>query len=96
MVKGPCILNIVQGGRTPLYDLHEAKRLGYRIVIMPGAIFIASLLAADACLKAVIKTGVSYLKAPEGVDLPGIYLRLGASEWNKIARRRCWHEAEFV
>ncbi len=83
MVKGPCLLNIVQGGRTPLFDLNETKRLGYRIAIMPGAILLSSLLAIERDLAHIARTGI-VPPAPEGTDVRGIFLRLGAAEWNAL------------
>src|SRR5262249_35943522 len=29
-VKGPCLLNVVPGGRTPIFDLRQAEEMGYR------------------------------------------------------------------
>ena len=28
-VKGPCLLNVVPGGRTPIFDLRQAEEMGY-------------------------------------------------------------------
>src|SRR3984885_11864961 len=36
LVKGPCLLNVVRGGKTPDLDLAEAERMGYRLAILPG------------------------------------------------------------
>src|ERR1700738_4480595 len=36
MVKGPCLLNVVRGGRTPDLDLREGERMGYKLAIVPG------------------------------------------------------------
>src|ERR1700730_9569752 len=36
LVKGPCLLNVVRGGRTPDLDLREAERTGYKLAIVPG------------------------------------------------------------
>ena len=35
-VTGPCLLNVVRGGKTPEIDLREAQRMGYRLAIVPG------------------------------------------------------------
>src|SRR5207248_2813772 len=35
-VNGPCLLNVVQGGKTPDLDLGEAERMGYKLAIVPG------------------------------------------------------------
>ena len=36
LVNGPCLLNVVRGGKTPDLDLHEAERMGYKLAIVPG------------------------------------------------------------
>src|SRR5207249_2978640 len=36
LVRGPCLLNVVRGGKTPDLDLGEAERLGYKLAIVPG------------------------------------------------------------
>src|SRR5437773_1712444 len=36
LVDGPCLLNVVRGGKTPDLDLHEAERMGYKLAIVPG------------------------------------------------------------
>ena len=35
-VKGPCLLNVVRGGKTPDLDLGDAERMGYKLAIVPG------------------------------------------------------------
>ena len=36
LVKGPCLLNVVRGGKTPEIELEVAERMGYAIAIVPG------------------------------------------------------------
>ena len=36
LVSGPCLLNVVHGGKTPEIDLAEAERMGYKLAIVPG------------------------------------------------------------
>src|SRR3954468_3094988 len=35
-VAGPCLLNVVRGGKTPEIDLRRAQEMGYRMAIVPG------------------------------------------------------------
>ena len=44
LVKGPCLLNVVYGGKTPDLDLREAESMGYKLAIVPG-LLIKSLSA---------------------------------------------------
>jgi 2-methylisocitrate lyase-like PEP mutase family enzyme len=36
LIRGPCLLNVVKGGKTPDVDLADAERMGYRVAILPG------------------------------------------------------------
>jgi 2-methylisocitrate lyase-like PEP mutase family enzyme len=36
LVKGPCLLNVVKGGKTPDVDLAAAEQMGYKLAILPG------------------------------------------------------------
>ena len=49
-VHGPCLLNVVPGGRTPPFDLREAQAMGYKLAILPGLMLKATLEAGDAAL----------------------------------------------
>ena len=50
LVRGPCLLNLSIGGRTPLRDLDEAERAGYRVVIVPGLLLQEAMTAFAATL----------------------------------------------
>lgn len=84
-VQGPCILNIVQGGRTPIFDLRKAEALGYKMAIIPGATLLPTLLAMDAALVSIRQTGL-VPPPPAGLDVRTISARLGAEEWNKLQK----------
>jgi 2-methylisocitrate lyase-like PEP mutase family enzyme len=84
LVRGPCLLNLSLGGRTPLRDLSEAERAGYRIVIVPGLLlqeamsaFAASLaeLKRERCLPAAT------------IDVRERLRRMGAPEWDALRDR---------
>jgi 2-methylisocitrate lyase-like PEP mutase family enzyme len=35
LVHGPCLLNVVYGGKTPILDLRKAAPMGYKLAILP-------------------------------------------------------------
>src|SRR5437762_6690242 len=39
LVNGPCLLNVVRGGKTPDLVLREAERMGYKLAIVSGLLF---------------------------------------------------------
>jgi 2-methylisocitrate lyase-like PEP mutase family enzyme len=85
-VQGPCLLNIVPGGKTPLITLQEAQTLGYRLAILPGLLLGAMMVAGDQALRAVKESGVSP-SAARGATVMDTFRRFGADEWNALRQR---------
>ena len=50
LVHGPCLLNVVRGGKTPEIDLRRAEAMGYRLAIVPGLLLKAVMGACDEML----------------------------------------------
>ena len=79
-VHGPCLLNVVWGGKTPALDLREAEALGYKLAILPGLLFKAAIGACDEALAAVKATHQH--PTPEGgMTVADAFNRVGAAEW---------------
>src|SRR6202040_161746 len=53
LVRGPCLLNVVSGGKTPVLDLAEAQKLGFKLAILPGVLFQTAMAAFDVGLAEV-------------------------------------------
>ena len=84
LVRGPCLLNLVPGGKTPLKDLREAEAMGYKLCILPGLLVTAQVEAADAALTQVKQTlQVPAAKTPVGE----MFRRFGAEEWDALRAR---------
>ena len=56
LVKGPCLLNVVWGGKTPMLDLRQAAALGFKLAIVPGLLLKAAIGACDEALAALKST----------------------------------------
>lgn len=83
-VRGPCLLNLVPGGRTPLYDLREAEAMGYRVAILPGVVILPMVEAADAALARLQASR----RLPEtGTPINDTFRRFGADEWDALRLR---------
>ena len=83
-VGGPCLLNVVPGGKTPITDLAQAEAMGYRIALVPGLLLGAAVLVGDAVLRDLADTRVH----PGGKGTVGdLFARLGASEWDAVRDR---------
>lgn len=83
-VHGPCLLNVVPGGRTPVFDLREAEAMGYRLAILPGLMLKAAIEAGDAALAELKATS----KAPTvNATVAQTFRRFGADEWDALRTR---------
>ena len=83
-VQGPCLLNLVPGGKTPLDDLRVAESMGYRVTILPGALLVPAIDAVDEALKALRETG---RVAGARSSIGHIFRRFGAEEWDALRVR---------
>lgn len=83
-VRGPCLLNIVPGGKTPVFDLREAKTMGYKLAILPGLMLKAVLESGDAALAALNATHQSPAVT---ASVAQVFRRFGADEWNGLRQR---------
>lgn len=84
LVAGPCVLNMVHGGRTPVTDLRQAEAMGYRLAILPALMVMAAIEAGDAALAALKATGQTPRAAQ---DVAAVFRRLGAGEWETVRER---------
>jgi 2-methylisocitrate lyase-like PEP mutase family enzyme len=80
-VKGPCLLNVVRGGKTPEIELADAERMGYAIAILPGLLLGGIISVCDQLLADVKRNG----KQPPVVSgSPGkTFARFGAAAWDE-------------
>jgi 2-methylisocitrate lyase-like PEP mutase family enzyme len=90
LVKGPCLLNVVRGGKTPALDLREAEAMGYKLAIVPGLLI--------KCVVGICEEKLAELKAihrhpvpPKEMTVREMFQRIGADEWD--ARRGLFRSA---
>jgi len=84
-VKGPCLLNVVAGGKTPMLSSEDAAKLGYRLAIHPGACLGPVLMGLDASLAKL--RGVERPAATGAVGPMELFRRFGADEWDALRRK---------
>ncbi|HVM79338.1 MAG TPA: isocitrate lyase/PEP mutase family protein [Stellaceae bacterium] len=83
LVKGPCLLNVVWGGKTPAVDFAEAERMGFKLAIVPGLLFKTVIGACDAALKELREKGRH--PVPTGnMTVRDAFRRVGAEEWDRV------------
>lgn len=90
-VNGPCLLNVVPGGRTPLSNLRDAEALGYKLAILPGFMLMANIDAGDEAL-AALKASQTLPKAR--VSIAEMFRRFGSDQWDALRTRFLTAEEE--
>ena len=86
LVRGPCLLNVVPGGKSPLVDLDTARGMGYRLAICPAVLMYAVVAAADAALSD-LKARRAPQAPADGMNVAGLFSRFGATEWDAVRDR---------
>ena len=85
LVNGPCLLNVVRGGKTPELDFAEAERMGYKLAIVPGLLFKSVIGVCEQAL-AELKIDRPPPAAAQGDD--------GARGLPDLGRRRMGRAAQ--
>ena len=79
-IAAPKLINMFQGGKTPLVPLPRLRELGYRIVIIPSDLQRAAIRAMEETLAAIARDGnsaaladrmASFSDRESAVDTPG-------------------------
>jgi 2-methylisocitrate lyase-like PEP mutase family enzyme len=86
LVRGPCLLNVVRGGKTPEIDLRRAQELGYKLAIVPGLLLKAVIGACDEML-AALKAGHVHPVPRTDMTVRDAFNRVGAREWDSLRTR---------
>jgi 2-methylisocitrate lyase-like PEP mutase family enzyme len=86
LVHGPCLLNIVKGGKTPDIALDDARAAGYRLAILPSLLSVAAIEGCEQALQALKSTGRPPSSA-SGASLRDRFRRFQADEWDELRTR---------
>ena len=87
-VKGPCLLNIVPGGRTPILDLREVEAMGYKLAILPGLMLKATYSRPDTMRHSPSSMADADAAGTFAPSVAGrSFRRFGADEWDALRTR---------
>ncbi len=81
LVRGPCMLNMVWGGKTPMVALPDAERMGYRLSILPGLLLKEALGAFDRML-GTLKAEQRHPTPQANLTVADVFRRFGADDWD--------------
>jgi 2-methylisocitrate lyase-like PEP mutase family enzyme len=86
LVKGPCLLNVVRGGKTPDLDLNDAERMGYKLAIVPG-LLIKNVVGI--CEQALTELKSTHRHPPlvKEMTVREVFQISGADEWDALRHR---------
>src|SRR5271156_1444825 len=90
LVNGPCLLNVVWGGKTPDLDLREAESAGYKLAIVPGLLIKNVVGICEKMLGELMETHRHPTPVKE-MTVPEMFRRFGADEWDAL--RDCFRTA---
>lgn len=85
-VAGPCLLNVVRGGKTPEIAFADAQAMGYRLAIVPGLLLKAVIGACDDAL-AELKARGAHPVPKHDMTVRDAFKRVGADEWDELRTR---------
>lgn len=82
-VAGPCVLNVLLGGKSPLLSLANIEALGYRMVLLSDVMLSTALNAYDAALNTILtQTGPLHLEYSQSPKQ--LFQRLGSASWDSL------------
>jgi 2-methylisocitrate lyase-like PEP mutase family enzyme len=85
LVNGPCLLNVVRRGKTPVVELKDAEAMGYKIAILPTLLFRGVIGCCEELL-AEVKKG-NFPAPPKDLSPHEAFARFGAAEWDDLRER---------
>jgi 2-methylisocitrate lyase-like PEP mutase family enzyme len=86
LVNGPCLLNVVRGGKTPDVDLRDAERMGYKLAIVPG-LLIKSVIGACQNMLSELRATRRHPALPTEMTVGDVFQLFGADEWDALRNR---------
>ena len=86
LVSGPCLLNVVRGGKTPEIDLRHAEAVGYRLAIVPG-LLIKSVVGICDKMLSELKATHRHPPPIKEMTVSEMFRRFGADEWDVLRER---------
>jgi 2-methylisocitrate lyase-like PEP mutase family enzyme len=86
LVHGPCVLNILLGGKSPMVSFAEIEQAGYRLAFLSDVLLGSAFAAYDHALREVRDAahGTGVLQLPHIAPAREIFRRLGSEHWDAL------------
>ncbi len=86
LVKGPCLLNVVRGGKTPHVTFEQAREAGYKVAIVPGLLMTNVVATCESLLEEMKQLG-AHPKFAKELTVRELFSRFGADDWDPLRER---------
>ncbi len=86
LVKGPCLLNVVRGGKSPDVDLKDVRQAGYKIAIVPTLLTFSVIGVCEQVLEELKRTD-RHPRFPNDQTMAQFNTRRGFEEWDTLRKR---------
>lgn len=86
LVHGPCVLNILLGGKSPLLSFELIEQAGYRLAFLSDVLLGSAFAAYDHALRQVKEAAHSagVLQLAHIAPAREIFRRLGSEQWDAL------------
>jgi 2-methylisocitrate lyase-like PEP mutase family enzyme len=81
-VKGPCLFNVVDGGKTPPVTLKQAEEFGFAVSIVPALTFMAVMRTVENVLGRLKQSG-EYTTPSGTMTVIEAFQKVGALRWDE-------------
>ncbi|MCH8167181.1 MAG: isocitrate lyase/phosphoenolpyruvate mutase family protein, partial [Proteobacteria bacterium] len=85
LVNGPCLFNLVYGGKTPDIDLATAREMGFRLAILPDVLWREIVMVCESVLGEIAAGRLP--DQSTGLTVRELFERAGAAEWDALRTR---------
>ena len=83
LVKGPCLFNLVYGGKTPAFELDEIEKMGFAVAILPDVLLRSVMMTCENIL-APLKASRTLPDQAAGIKVREMFERMGSKDWDVL------------
>lgn len=85
-IKAPLLINLVEGGKTPILDAKELKAAGYRVIFYPDTAMTAAVFGMQKAMQALHRDGTSAIFQGELIGFDSLQELLRFSDFEKLQK----------
>jgi len=82
-VNGPCLFNLVYGGKTPAMELDEIEQMGFALAILPDVLMRSVFMTCESILEP-LKTSRKLPDQSSGIKVREMFERMGSADWDTL------------